>query len=104
MFGAGTKALFARYFQKDKSQFSQYTVQLIYTTFDKLSFLVFSYKLSNFLAIIDGYYICLSSDWRIQYNLARLNDLLSNICLVFYFYAITFIGGHVREFTQIIRK
>ena len=37
MFGAGTKVLFARYFQKDKSQFSQCTVQLIYT-FDKLFF------------------------------------------------------------------
>ena len=35
MFAAGTKALFARYFQKDKSRFSQFTVQLIYTVFEK---------------------------------------------------------------------
>ena len=35
MFGVGTKALFARYFQKDKSRFSQFTVQLIYTALDK---------------------------------------------------------------------
>ena len=33
MFGAGTKALFARYFQKDKGQFSQCSVQLIYTNY-----------------------------------------------------------------------
>ena len=41
MFGAETKAFFAKYFQKDKDQFSQCTVQLIYTTFDKLFILVF---------------------------------------------------------------
>ena len=41
MFGAETKAFFAKYFQKDKYQFSQCTVQLIYTTFDKLFILVF---------------------------------------------------------------
>ena len=38
MFEAETKALFAKYFQMDKSQFSQCTVQLIYTMFDKLLF------------------------------------------------------------------
>ena len=37
MFGAETKALFAKYFQKDKSQFS---------TFDKLLILVF---IANYL-------------------------------------------------------
>ena len=41
MFGAEAKALFAKYIQKDKSQFSQCTVQLIYTMFDKLFTLVF---------------------------------------------------------------
>ena len=41
MFGAEAKALFAKYIQKDKSQFSQCTVQLIYTMFDKLFILVF---------------------------------------------------------------
>ena len=41
MFGADTTASFANYFQKDKIQFSQCTVQLIYTTFDKLFILVF---------------------------------------------------------------
>ena len=41
MFGAETKAFFAKYFQKDKYQFSQCTVQLICTTFDKLFILVF---------------------------------------------------------------
>ena len=41
MIGAETKALFAKYFQKDKYQFSQCTVQLICTTFDKLFILVF---------------------------------------------------------------
>ena len=40
MFGAEAKAFFAKYFQKDKYQFSQCTVQLIYTTFDKLFILV----------------------------------------------------------------
>ena len=41
MFGADTKALLAKYFQKDKSQFSQCSVQLIYTMFDNLFILVF---------------------------------------------------------------
>ena len=41
MFEAEAKALFPNYFQKDKSQFSQCTLQLIYTTFDKLFRLVF---------------------------------------------------------------
>ena len=46
MFGAETKALFAKYFQKDKSQSSQWTVQLIYT-FDKLFlFFVTNYPIS----------------------------------------------------------
>ena len=40
MFGAKTKEFFAKYFQKDKSQFSQRTVQLIYMS-DKLLILVF---------------------------------------------------------------
>ena len=40
MFRAETKALFAKFFQEDKSQFSQCTVQIIYT-FDKLFILVF---------------------------------------------------------------
>ena len=56
MFGEkkpSTKALFARYFQKDKSQFFQCTLLLIYT-FDNF-FFFFCYKLSTFLAIIDGY-------------------------------------------------
>ena len=38
--GAETKALFAKYYQREKSQFFQCTVQLIYT-FDKLFILVF---------------------------------------------------------------
>ena len=41
MFGADTRASFANYFQKGKIQLSQCTVQLIYTTFDKLFILVF---------------------------------------------------------------
>ena len=40
MFGVETKALFAKYFRKNRYQFSQCTVQLIYTTFDKLFILV----------------------------------------------------------------
>ena len=64
----------------------------------------FCYKLSNFLAIIDGYYIWLSSDWTIWYNLTSLKDLLSNICFVFCFYTMTFAGGHFRQFTQITGK
>ena len=50
---AGTKALFARYFQKDGSHFSQCTVQLNYTTLDKLCFLVFviNYPISQQLLI-----------------------------------------------------
>ena len=59
MFEAGTKASFANYFQNGKIQFSQCTVKLIYTRFDKLFVLVFVTKLSKFLAIIDGYYNCL---------------------------------------------
>ena len=49
MFGAETKALFAKYFQKNISQFSWYTVQLVYTSMsDKLFILVFvtSYQIS----------------------------------------------------------
>ena len=50
MFGAETKALFAKYFQKDKSQFS---------TFDKLLILVFiaNYPISwqLLMDIIFGY-------------------------------------------------
>ena len=64
----------------------------------------FCYKLSNFLAIIDGYYIWLCSDWTIWYNLISLKDLLFNIFLVFCFNMITFKGSHVRQFTQIIGK
>ena len=41
MFGADKKASFANYFQKDKIQFSQCTVQFIYTTPEKLFILVF---------------------------------------------------------------
>ena len=40
MFGVETKALFTKYFRKNRCQFSQCTVQLIYTTFDKLFILV----------------------------------------------------------------
>ena len=36
-----TKALLAKYFQKAKSHFSQCTVELIYTMFDKLFILIF---------------------------------------------------------------
>ena len=82
MFGAGTKASFANYFQKGKIQFSQCTVKLIYTRFGKLFILVFVTKLSKFLAIIDGYYNCLFSDWTIWYNLTRLKDLLSNMLIL----------------------
>ena len=60
----------------------------------------FCYKLSSFLTIIDGYYIWLSSDCTIWYNVTNLKDLLSTICLVFYFHAITFTGGHARKFTH----
>ena len=38
---AETKALLAKYFQKAKSHFSQCTVELIYTMFDKLFILIF---------------------------------------------------------------
>ena len=59
MFGADAKALFAKYIQKDKSQFSQCTVQLIYTMFDKLFILVFvtNYPISwqLLMDIIFGY-------------------------------------------------
>ena len=59
MFGAEAKALFAKYIQKDKSQFSQCTVQLIYTMFDKLFTLVFvtNYPISwqLLMDIIFGY-------------------------------------------------
>ena len=59
MFGAEAKALFAKYIQKDKSQFSQRTVQLIYTMFDKLFILVFvtNYPISwqLLMDIIFGY-------------------------------------------------
>ena len=59
MFGAEAKALFAKYIQKDKSQFSQCTVQLIYTMFDKLFILVFvtNYPISwqLLMDIIFGY-------------------------------------------------
>ena len=41
MFGAVTKAVFAKCLEKDKSQFSQYTVHLSYTMFDKLFILFF---------------------------------------------------------------
>ena len=57
-------ALFAKYFQKDKSAFSQCTIQLIYTTFDKL-FILFLSQIIQFLGNIDGYYIWLSSNWTI---------------------------------------
>ena len=40
MFGVETKALFTKYFRKNRYQFSQCTAQLIYTTFDKLFILV----------------------------------------------------------------
>ena len=48
MFPTETKASFAKYFQKDKSQFCQCTVQLIYTMFEELFILVFliSYPIS----------------------------------------------------------
>ena len=59
MFGAEAKALLAKYIQKDKSQFSQCTVQLIYTMFDKLFILVFvtNYPISwqLLMDIIFGY-------------------------------------------------
>ena len=59
--GAKTKAVFAKYFQKDKSQFSQSTVQLIYIyiVFDKLFIfvLVTNYPISwqLLMDIIFGY-------------------------------------------------
>ena len=59
MFGADAKALFAAYFQIDKSQFFQCIVQLIYTTCHKLFVLVFvtNYPISCQLLtdIIFGY-------------------------------------------------
>ena len=59
MFAAETKALFAKYIQKDKSQFSQCTVQLTYTMFDKLFILDFvtNYPISwqLLMDIIFGY-------------------------------------------------
>ena len=61
MFGAETKAFFAQYFQKDQSQFSQCTVQLIYIMSSKffLIFLVFVTKYPIFwqllMDIIFGY-------------------------------------------------
>ena len=57
------------------------------------NFFGFCYKLSNFLAINDEYCIWLSSAWTVWYSLASLKDLLSNICLVFYIYTVTFTGG-----------
>ena len=66
MFGAETKALFAKYFQKDKSQFSWCTVQLTYTTFDKLFILVFviNYPISwqLLMNILFGYPLIGQSD------------------------------------------
>ena len=69
-----------KYFQKDKSQLSIFSVHWpahLNNIWQFFFFFGFCYKLSNFLAIIDGYYIWLSSDW----NLIHLKDLLSNICL-----------------------
>ena len=93
MFEADTKLLFAKYcldiwllllkqvsLEGQKSQFSQCTVQFIYATFNQHFFFGFCYKLSNFQAIIDGYYILLSSDWAIWYNLTSPKNLFSNIC------------------------
>ena len=57
MFEAETKALFAKYFQTDKSQFFQCNVQL-----NVQLYFGFCYKLPNFLEIIDEYCIWLSSD------------------------------------------
>ena len=66
----------------------------------QITYFGFCYKLSNFLTIIDGYYIWLSSDCTIWYNLTSQKDSLSTIFLVFYFHAITFTGGHARKFTH----
>ena len=82
MFGAETKALFAKYFQKNISQFSWCTVQLVYTSMsDKLFVFGFCYKLSNFLAFID-WYILLSSDWTIWYSMTSLKDFMLGILLL----------------------
>ena len=66
MFGAERKALFAKYFQKDKSQFSLCTVQVIYATFDKLFILVFvtNYPVSwqLLMGVIFGYPLIEQSD------------------------------------------
>ena len=59
MFGVDTKVLSVKYFQENKSQFSQCTVQLIYTTFGNLFILVFvtNYPISwqLLMDIIFGY-------------------------------------------------
>ena len=93
MFGADAKALFAAYFQIDKSQFFQCIVQLIYTTCHKLFVLVFvtNYPISCQLLtdITFGYPLIGQFDTIWQ-------DLFPNICLVFYFYTITFTGGNSR--------
>ena len=65
MFGADTKVLFAQYFPEGQtSTFSVHCLAHLYTTSGK-KFFGFCCKLSYFLAIIDGYYIWLSSDWTI---------------------------------------
>ena len=54
MFRAETKALFAKFFQEGKSQFSQCTVQIIYT-FDKLFILAYLISWQLLMNIIFGY-------------------------------------------------
>ena len=37
-----------------------------------------------------------------QFDKSDKPEILSNICLVFYIYTISFTGAHVRQFTQVI--
>ena len=62
--GANHVHLLKQLFPEGQSQISQCTVQLIYTTLAYI-FFGFCYNLSNFLVIIDGYYIWLCSDWAV---------------------------------------
>ena len=89
MYGADTKALFAKYFQKDKSHFSHYTVQVIYTMFDKLFSLVFvkNYPVSwqLMMDILFGHPLIGQLD-----TISQAEKAYFLTCLVLYFYTLTF--------------
>ena len=75
------QALFAKYFQNDKSQFSQCTVELIYTTFRKLFVLVFvtpNYPVSWQLLIYS-----IQCQWRMQFWSRHFTETARQDCMGF---------------------